>query len=114
MKYQGFAGVLNWIARIWSILSIVFILTFFLGSMLGPDKGGENDPSILMFVFFPIGLVIGLILAWKWNFAGGLIAVLSIILFHLTIEPELNLFIELIAVPGLLFLIAGIIAKQNS
>jgi hypothetical protein len=106
--------ILNWLARIWSIVSIAFILIFFLGSLLGPDKGGENDPSILMFVFFPIGLLIGLILAWKWKFTGGLIAVLSIILFHLTIEPEFNLFIELLAFPGLLFLILGVISKKVS
>lgn len=114
MKNQSFTGILNWTARIWSILSIAFILIFFLGSLLGPDKGGESNPSLLDFIFFPIGLVIGLILAWKWKLTGGIIAVLSIILFHLTIEPGLNLFIELLAAPGLLFIIAAVIPRPGT
>ena len=36
-----------------------------------------------MFLFFPIGVYAGQIVAWKWELIGGFITLLSIIAFHL-------------------------------
>ncbi|MFC1887726.1 hypothetical protein ACFLYK_02850 [Candidatus Cloacimonadota bacterium] len=114
MKKGTSFKTLEWITRIWSILSIVFIVVFFIGSFISnKDIAGDGPPSVMIFIFFPIGLLIGLIIAWKYKRIGGTIAVLSMILFHLTVEPELVLFIDLLAFPGLLFFILGIIEKRE-
>jgi hypothetical protein len=102
-----------WITKIWSLLSILFILAFFLGSIFGPDKSIDSDTSNLFtFIFFPIGVFIGLIIAWKSKMIGGFIAVISILGFHLFIDPEITVMIELLALPGLLFFILAIFEKK--
>jgi len=59
------------------------------------------------------------ILAWKHNLIGGIIAVVSIMVFHLLMfiqggDFDFVLFIELLAAPGLLFIILGILKKRIS
>jgi hypothetical protein len=59
--------------------------------------------------FFPFGVFIGLIIAWRWEGLGGMIAISSIIGFHVTMlisggSLDINLFIDGVAAPGLLFL----------
>jgi len=110
--------ILEFLAKIWSILSLVFILVFFLGYGFGSDKGQIPISEIVNFIFFPIGLFIGLVLAWKFKLTGGLIAVVSMIMFHLIMfirsgNPDFVLMLELLAVPGLIFLILGIAEKAK-
>jgi hypothetical protein len=110
---------IKWIARIWSILSLAFILLFF-GASITSSIGKETFvfKDVFQFVFFPIGLTIGLILAWKWEGLGGIIAIGSIIGFHLQMlikngNPDFNLFIELLAAPGILFILYWILSRKR-
>ena len=112
--------IIKWIARIWSILSLAFLLLFFGGSIF---SSGEDDTfaikDIFQFVFFPIGLSIGLILAWKWEGLGGIIAIASIIGFHLQMfikngEIYFTLIIELLAVPGILFILYWLLSRKQN
>ena len=68
---------------------------------------GEALPGIL---FMPFGVVVGLILAWKWEGLGGIITLISVIGFHLFIylqygNPVSRIFPFLPAIPALLFII---------
>ena len=112
-------GTIKWIARIWSILSLVFLLLFFGASII--SSGGTATfafKDVLQFVFFPIGLTIGLIIAWKREGLGGIIAIVSIIGFHLQMlvthgKPDFVLFIELLAAPGILFILYWILSRKR-
>lgn len=71
---------LRWIARIWSVASIVVIIAFFIGEGFDPAK--ITPKETLGFIFFPFGVCLGLILAWWKEGLGGLIAVASLLAFY--------------------------------
>ncbi len=110
---------IKWIARIWSILSLAFLLLFFGASIIGSiGKDTFVFKDVFQFVFFPIGLTIGLIIAWKWEGPGGIIAIGSIIGFHLQMlvihgKPDFVLFIDLLAAPGILFILYWILSRKR-
>jgi len=118
-KRNKVAITIKWIARIWSILSLAFLLLFFGASIIssiGKETFAFKD--VFQFVFFPIGLTIGLIIAWKWEGLGGIIAIGSIIGFHLQMliihgKPDFVLFIELLAAPGILFILYWILSRKR-
>ena len=97
--------ILRWIARIWSYIVVAFIVLFVGAHLLGSEGIGLELDDAIAFAFFPIGLTVGLIIAWWKEGLGGIIATGSIIAFHLTMlfiggKPDFVLFIELLAVPG--------------
>jgi hypothetical protein len=111
MKTQGkIAGVIRWTARILSALVIVFVLFFLLADIFGPEgtwSGTLSSKDAIAFAFFPLGSIIGLALAWKWEGLGGLVAVLSIVALVI-VRPGLlsnPLLIGIVVVPGLLFIV---------
>lgn len=118
-KRNKVAITIKWIARIWSILSLAFLLLFFGASIF--SSGGADTfvfKDLFQFVFFPIGLTIGLIIAWKREGLGGIIAIGSIIGFHLQMlvthgKPDFVLFIELLAAPGILFILYWILSLKR-
>ena len=112
--------ILRWIARIWSYLVVTFIVLF-VGAHFFESGSGIGSMSLenaIAFTFFPIGLTVGLIIAWWKEGLGGIIATGSIIGFHLTMlfvhgKPDFVLFIELLAVPGPLFIICWLLSRKK-
>lgn len=112
--------ILRWIARIWSYIVVAFILLFVGAQIVGTGIDADSFDLVtgLGFAFFPIGLVLGLIIAWWKEGLGGIIATLSIIIFHLVMfigqgDPSFVLFIELLAVPGPLFIICWLLTRKK-
>ena len=105
--------VIRWIARISSIVIVVFLLLMFIGEALSPNHQSATIKSreTLGLHFFPIGLCLGLILAWKWEKAGGIIAIASMVAFQLTIT-DAPLWMLGLATPGLLFIISWISSRD--
>lgn len=69
-------AVLTWTARGLSILLALLVLMMFLGDE-GPYR--QAEPLTLAqhigLVFFPWGVLIGTLLAWRWPRAGSIIAI---------------------------------------
>jgi hypothetical protein len=111
------AVVARWTARLLSLAVIGVILAFMIGEGFNPLHFGARDLALC--AFFPLGLVVGLALAWRWELAGGLIAVLSILGFyalHLILSggfPRGWAFPTL-AVPGLLFLFTRLLVTSRT
>jgi len=106
-KKYWLATILLWTARIWSSISLAFLL-FMIGAHLIASLTGKGEPlghPSISFLFFPVSTIIGLAVALKWNGLGGLITVGGIIVFHI-FRPDLffDLMIDGLAFPGLLFL----------
>lgn len=74
-------AVLRWIARILGSL-IVFFFGFFLIAHLIGDQGRASRPLVwndyVILVTLVVSLV-GLLLAWKWEFAGAALALIAIL-----------------------------------
>ncbi len=111
-------GVIRWAARILGTSVAVFVLFFLLADLFGTEEAGIGAMSTkdgIAFIFFPIGTIIGLGLAWKWEGLGGLITVISMIGLVI-VRPDLlsnPLLIGAVVVPGLLFILYWYMSAQQ-
>jgi len=64
--------IVRWSARVWSIASVGFVLLMFVGSGLAegfnPAQFAFRD--LVGLFFFPFGVCLGMILAWRWEGLG--------------------------------------------
>jgi hypothetical protein len=110
--------VARWVARGWSILSILVVLVFAIGEVLG----GGPRPTLQEWVglaLWPVGVGVGLCLAWYREGPGGIFALGCLIAFYawnLFRSGQLprGPFFCLIAAPGVLFLIAGFLSHRSA
>jgi hypothetical protein len=66
--------------------------------------------ELLLFVFFPLGVSLGMLVAWRWEGLGGGITVASLIAFYLVHFLQSSQFprglaFVTVAAPGFLFLL---------
>ncbi len=109
---RGWVRVTRWVARIWSLGPILFVLL----EVLTPDSElvepvPWTDWLALSFVFIS---VFGLAVAWRWERLGGWISVITLavftVLFLIMVErsfPAVLIFLVGIGVPAGLFLISS-------
>lgn len=114
VQEDSLAFALRWTARVLGGLSIAVLMLFLLG-----DKGSLTSISpreILGVLFFPFGLILGLVLGWWKELLGGVIAVGSVAGFYLIYEFLINgswprgPWFFVFTAPGLLFLSYGILS----
>ncbi len=117
-KLNTAALVIRWIARVWSLFSIGFVLLILVGELVSPHAALPSSlRDIVGMFFFPFGVCVGLVLAWKWEALGGLIALGSLVAFYFTLYifdgrfPR-GPFFALVAAPGALFLIGKIVSSR--
>lgn len=105
--------VLRWTARVLGIASVAILSLFLFG------EGSFSSVTLkecIGLLFFPFGLIIGLVLAWWKELIGGAIAVGSALGFYFIYELLINgswpkgPWFAVFAIPGMLFLLNGILA----
>ncbi len=106
---------MSWVARIASIISIGIILLFFIGEGFIPAQLTLNE--WLGFIFFPLGIVVGMVVAWWREGVGGFITLGSLILFYLVHFLTAGTFPKGFAwiaftSPGILFLASWLIQSK--
>jgi hypothetical protein len=106
---------ITWIARIWSLASIGFVLLFVVADALDPNSPGPTRSDWIGLSLWPGGVVLGLVLGWLRTGLGGAIATGSLIGFYLWHLLERGTFpggpyFVLVAVPGILFLLASLLS----
>lgn len=115
-KQDVMITLLLWVARIGSIFSIALVLLFFAGGHFNPAQVAWKEWIGL--VFFPVGVVLGLVIAWKREALGGFISVLSVSAFYLVYGLILSGNIAqgsafcMFAAPGAFFLIHWQLSHQ--
>lgn len=114
------ATTLRVTAKIWSILIIAFLLFMLVGEVVFPHEGEGflNITEIIAMVFFPFGVVVGMGISWKWERIGGIITIISLIVFCLLILIPRRAFggipvFLLLAGPGFLFLISSFLSPNE-
>ena len=106
--------ILRWIARIWGLLYLLFFLLFFIGESITSSQ--DTNPMTLrgglglafVFVYFA-----GLILAWKWEGTGALIAITFTAAWAVVIQ-EYSLLTLFMAAPGILFIVCWYWGKKTT
>ena len=99
--------VVRWTARFWSMATIGFVIAFIIGEGINPSSPHEW----IGLVFFPLGISVGMIVAWRYEGTGGSITVVSLLIFYMislvgTGHLPAGWGFPLFAAPGFLFLLA--------
>ncbi len=108
----------RWIARIWSLLSLGFVLMIFVGEAIAADAGpGFTGRDLILMSFFPVGVLAGLILGWWKEGLGGGLTLASLIAFYLALwlmdgRWPGGPYFALVAAPGLLFLVCRLRSRS--
>jgi hypothetical protein len=109
----------RWIARIWSIASVGFILLIAVGELLYPHAPPPSTfRDLVGLFFFPFGTCVGMILAWRWEGVGGGVTVASLLAFYGLLRVIDGRFprgpyFALVAMPGALFLLLWALARAR-
>jgi hypothetical protein len=102
---------LRWTARGLSILAVGVVLLFAFGEGLNLSRFTARELAV--FAFFPFGVCLGMVVAWRWEGLGGGITVASVAAFYLVDYlfssrfPQ-GLAFMVLASPGFLFLICSL------
>ncbi|HEY5912046.1 MAG TPA: hypothetical protein VJA21_15695 [Verrucomicrobiae bacterium] len=72
---------LRWLARVLSILVVGVVHLFAFGE--GLKLSHVTAPELVLFLFFPIGVCLGMALAWRWEGLGGGVTVASLATFNI-------------------------------
>lgn len=111
---------LRWAARALSCAVLLFIIAFLVGEW--PGRGDVETAlkprDLVLALFLPLGLMVGLALGWRWEIIGGATALASMVGFyaaHLALSGGLprGPWFAVLAVPGLLFLLAGLASREH-
>jgi len=101
-------ALIELLARIGSVASITLLVLLFMGDANRPSEISSNEWAGL--VFFPIGVVIGMVIAWWKEGVGSVITVASLVGFYVVYGYLLRNHIGgwafiTFASPGFLFLL---------
>ncbi|MCB0115190.1 MAG: hypothetical protein R2873_25370 [Caldilineaceae bacterium] len=72
--------ILRWAARVGSLLSIGMLLAFVFGE--GVDTAALTLSEWVGLLFFPVGVIVGMIMAWRWEGMGSLVVLVSFTAFY--------------------------------
>jgi hypothetical protein len=111
-RFKLVSLILRWLARGTSALSIAIILLFFVG--FRPSQVAAREWIGLM--FFPLGVVLGMLISWKSEMVGSIVSLTSLAAFYffyeLMITGRLGGWAFLVfTAPAFLFLISWITHK---
>jgi hypothetical protein len=104
---------LRWTARVWSAASVALVLGFIVGEGFNPS--GLNE--WLGVLFFPIGISIGMILAWWKEALGGSITVGSLLAFYVVHVATAGTLPRgwawlVFAAPGFMFILLAYVSRR--
>jgi hypothetical protein len=116
MASRSLERLVRWIARLWSVASLVFLSAFILGE--AEPRSWPTAAEWIGLACFPLGVGVGLVVAWWKERLGGVITLASLIGFyvwHLAVAGRFATgpWFALVAAPGLLFVVAAWLKRQR-
>jgi hypothetical protein len=109
------ARVVRWLARVWSLASVTLVALFVIGE--GFDPSELTPDEWLGFAFFPFGISLGMLLAWRREGLGGAITTGCLLAFYAVHRATAGSFPRgwawfVFAAPGMLFLLCWLLARS--
>src|SRR5262245_2351260 len=105
----------RWIARTWGIASALLLLAFAFG---GHEHLRFRAGEALAFLLFPVGVIVGFVIAWWRELTGGLVTVGCFLLFCLLLFTWSGrwpgIYFILLAAPGFLHIASFLLAQRGS
>jgi len=114
-RREIWVSAVRWLARVWSAVTIALVLAFIVGERSLPSRPSEW----LGFLFFPFGICVGMIVAWKKENLGGLITVGSLLAAYVLHFAATGALLKgwawlAFAAPGFLFLLSSQLSRGAS
>ena len=109
--------ILRWTARLFGAACLAILLLFIFGEDFDWSKISAKE--FVGLLFFPVGLIIGLILAWRRELLGGAISAGSVLALYVIYGWFLNgslgqgWWFIVFAIPGVLFFAYGILSMNG-
>lgn len=108
---------LRWAARILSLFSLSLLTLFMVGEHF--NFFALEPRERLLAVFFPLGVIAGLLLAWRWEAVGGVLSLLCLASFYVVHWFGSGRFptgwaFAALTVPGLLFLLTAVASARTA
>ncbi len=110
--------ILKWFARILAILCILFMLMFSLDAFSGNETFARKMLGFLMHNIPVFGLIIALVIAWRYEIAGGVLFVISFVALGIFFKSfagnggSLIIIVPLL-VAGISFIVHGILSPKK-
>ncbi len=109
-KLHDGAKIVLWVARVWSLINLGFVILIMGGELLTPHAPPPTSARDIISMAFFLGMCLGLVIAWRWEAIGGVITLAGLAAFYITLYladgrlPRGPYFV-LVAAPGILFLV---------
>jgi hypothetical protein len=105
----------GWLARGWAVLTVGLVLAFLVGEGFHPSRLQARE--WLGLAFFPVGICVGMIVAWRHELAGGLITVGSLAAFYVIHFVTAGIFPRgwaflVFAAPGFIFVLTAVLRER--
>ena len=106
--------IIQWTARVGSLVSLGFILALIIRNRMNPLQFGPSD--LLLFLCYPAAVAVGISLAWFWEFGGGILAVAGLVAFFgatrfLAGSCPRDWEAVALTVPGVLFIVSAVLRR---
>jgi hypothetical protein len=110
---------LRWIARMWGTAVVALVVLFAVMHAVSPDAPAPTASEWVGLLFFPFGVCVGLVMAWRWEAAGGAVTVASFITFYAWMFVSggwlpSGPYFAIVAVPGAIFLVCRLLARKST
>lgn len=114
---RGVLSALLWTARALTVVSVVVLLLFLTGDD-GLDPSKVRPREWVGLLFFPFGVMAGMVIAWWREGLGGAVCVGSLLAFyvwHLLSAGGLprGIYFFAFSLPGFLFLLYVLLSKRS-
>ena len=119
MRNSVVVTIIRWSARALSLLSIGIILLFFFGEADFSEPVRIRPVEAIAIVFFPVGIVAGMVVGWWREGLGAAISVGSLLAFytyHFAVWRRFpsGPFFLLFALPGFIFGMTWLLSQRRS
>jgi len=109
---------IRWVARLWGTAIVALVVLFALMHAATPDAPGPTAREWVGLLFFPAGVCVGLVMAWRWETLGGAIAVGSFLAFYTWMfvsggRLPSGPYFAVAAAPGVLYLLCRLLSRGS-
>lgn len=110
--------VARWVARGWSGLNILVVLLFVVSEIVGSGGKPPTTQEWVALALWPIGVAVGLIIAWYCEVVGAILALGCLVGFYIWDLLRSGRFPQgpfflLFAAPAFVFLIAAFLSRRS-
>lgn len=106
---------LRWVARFWAAASLLFVLAIVVGEF-SSESTDMTASEVIGLLCFPVGVAFGLLIAFRYERAGGWVSVTSLLAFyvwHLVVAGRFpgGPWFALVAAPGAIYIVCSRLAQ---